>query len=711
MATLEKIRNKAGLLIGEVGLALIAFILGDFLQSGSTFFHQSKEKVAVVDGHSIGIMEFQNEQERFINNYKNSTGESPSEAQSDQIRQMVFEQLVGKILINEKSKKIGFVVSKEELADMVIGNNISPIVQQYFRNPQTGMFDRNSLIQFLQQVESDDWSMYSPEDQRRLQSSREMWLGIEKNIAEQKLQEKFSSLLVSGLVVNSLDAKAAFDDNAVSVDFNFVTQSFNSIPDTDVEVSDAEVAKLYELRKNTFKQDHSKIINYIAVNILPSETDFTEISSQIEKLKDELADANNPMDLINENSDEPFLDAYVSTSELSNEAKSFVESASIGAIDGPVLTNRTYSVRKLIDVKRAPDSVKINQIAFPTYDEDRVKSMTDSLIKVIKSGKSFAEVAFEQTNGQSNGDIGWHTETSLIKNSGVIFPDLDVFFNAKVNDVFTVRSSHGIHLMKVVEKTKPVMKYKIGEIRKEVTPSTETYNKLYSDLNQYIVKNNTLELFKTAAQEAGYFCQMNIPLLENQNNIASIENTRQVIRWAFNSKKGDISEIFECQNRAYFVVAAVEGELKAGIRPLREVSDFLKRELINEKKGAKIIENLKAKNLTSLEEYAEAMNSTLQEVKFVTFSTPRITGIGLDPIVNSRAIASEVGRITGPFAGKMGVYVLSLTAKNTSNETYDEVVQKQQLNMQNSYRTMQLVQDNRILKEKATIEDNRSRFY
>lgn len=49
MATLEKIRSKAGLLVLVVGVALFAFIIGDFLNSGSTYFRQSQEKVAEVD--------------------------------------------------------------------------------------------------------------------------------------------------------------------------------------------------------------------------------------------------------------------------------------------------------------------------------------------------------------------------------------------------------------------------------------------------------------------------------------------------------------------------------------------------------------------------------------------------------------------------------------------------------------------------------------
>ena len=45
MATLEKIRSKGIFLLVIVGLALLAFLLGDFLNSGSTFFNQRKNKI------------------------------------------------------------------------------------------------------------------------------------------------------------------------------------------------------------------------------------------------------------------------------------------------------------------------------------------------------------------------------------------------------------------------------------------------------------------------------------------------------------------------------------------------------------------------------------------------------------------------------------------------------------------------------------------
>ena len=709
MATLEKIRSKAGLLIVIVGFALFAFVFGD-LQSCQPFFQQSQNKVALVNGEAIEYEDFSNRLEMTTNNYKNSMGVSLTESQLDDIRQNVFDEMVGSILLKKISEKIGFAVGKDEYTDLIMGENISPMIQQIpiFQNQQTGAFDRNALLQFIQVMESDDnLKMYPPETQQQILSQRESWANVKKAALEQRLLGKFSTLIMSAIVSNSLEAKAAFDDNAVSVDFNAVSQLYNMIPDTDVEVSDSEVAKLYEQRKSNFKQEGAKVISYISVNILPSEADYSDALSRLEAIRDEFQNSANTSEIVNENSDIPFIDAYISESQLNFDIKEFATTASIGDVEGPILTGRIYNMHKLLSVKQGSDSVKVNQIMFPGTDESIYKSTIDSIIKVVRSGKSFSDVALDETGGQSNGDMGWHTELSLVR--GVDAKFANALFDANQNDIFTVTSSSGVHLIQIVEKTKPVKKYKIATITVDVTPSTETYNKLYNNLNQYISKNNNLEKFKAAAAEAGYVIQTNAYILENQNNLANIENSRQVIRWANSNKRGAISDIFECQN--FFIAAAVEGEVKSGFRPLAEISDMLKRELIDEKKGAKIIESLKSKNLNSLEDYGEAMNSNIQDVRFLTFSTSRITGLGFDPKVNAHALAAEEGKLTGPFAGNNAVYVILLTNKTVNEQEFNKEMQQQQMNMQNSYKIMQFINNNSLLKDKAKIEDNRSRFY
>ena len=195
-----------------------------------------------------------------------------------------------------------------------------------------------------------------------------------------------------------------------------------------------------------------------------------------------------------------------------------------------------------------------------------------------------------------------------------------------------------------------------------------------------------------------------------QINIGNIQGTRPVILWALNNKKGAISDIYECQSGEYFVVAAVENTLPEGYRPLASVSNLLQRELLNRKKGEKLVADLKAKNLITLEQYAEAMNTSPQQVISLTFATPVISGtIGAEPVLNVEAPLAPLNQVAGPFAGKNRVYAIVVTDKR--EEDIPEEMQKQQVQMQNMSRAYQLVQSPELLRENAKIINNLSRFF
>lgn len=711
MATLEKIRNRAGLLVGAVGLALLAFIIGDFLKSGSTFFHQSKETIVIVDGESVGYREFMQRVEDMSNTYKNNFGGTLPEDQQDRIRQAVYDEAVGKILLYNESKKTGLTVGAEELADMIMGKNISPMVRQYFTNPKTGDFDRNALMQFLQIIESEDmWLNYSEAEQQQLAIQRMQWDDMKKAIVEQKTVGKLTAFLSSAMVFNAIDAKAAFEENNVNVDFNFVAQPYTSIPDSEVDVPEKEIKSLYEKRKEEFKQEEARVVDYVSVAIAPSSKDVREALVRLDTVRSEFQRTGDIADIVNDNSDVKYADVYRSSTDLNESERVFAGKAEIDDVEGPVSEgNNLYYVHKLIGKKETSDSVKLNLLVLPNFADDvKVRAYADSLTQVVTGGKPFSEMALELTGGQGNGDAGWQTEISLFQN-GLDVKFIDAIFKSDTGEVFFHKGTIRNYLVQVSEKTNPVAKYKIGTVQYQITASQETMNKIYNDLSAYITHNNKLESFKNSGESAGYTVQKEVLVYASQPGLPSVESSRPVIRWAFNSKKGSISEIMQCGD--YYVVAAVEGKLEKGYRPLKDVADILKRELLNQKKGEKIVKSLETKNLTSLEAYARAMNTELQEVKFVTFSTPRISTIGAEPAVNVVALSTEKGKISKPFAGKTAAYVLSVTERRTGEHPFDEKIQMRQLDVQNSYRAMLFMRDNALLKENAKIEDNRIRFF
>ena len=107
MATLEKIRNRAGVLVAVViGLALLAFILGDLLSSGGSLFNRAQMEVAKIGGTSIPfemlqakIDESENLQKMFSNQL------SLDEQTVLRIREQVWQDLVRTYTMEDQYKE------------------------------------------------------------------------------------------------------------------------------------------------------------------------------------------------------------------------------------------------------------------------------------------------------------------------------------------------------------------------------------------------------------------------------------------------------------------------------------------------------------------------------------------------------------------------------------------------------------------------------
>lgn len=711
MATLEKIRSKAGLLVLIVGLALFAFIIGDFLNSGSTYFRQSQERIANIDGEVIKIQDYQNRVDEMAEMYKMQTGQSSlPEEYMTQIRQSVFDGMIQEVVLDEATGKLGMTVSPEELFDMVQGENISPLIQQMqmFANPQTGQFDKAALLNFLKAIDTDNLAGYPAEQQAELLKAKNFWLFWEKNIKRQRLEQKYTTLLSKAIAANKLDAKEAFDANAESADIVYAMQSYASIPDSTIQVSKKEIEKLYNQRKELFKQKEGRMIKYLAVDIRPSKEDYDKAQAEMEELKAELSGSVKVADVVNENSEVPYMDAFFTEKAFDPELKQFATTAEVGAVYGPVFENDKYRLFKLVDKTVAPDSVKVSHIMLAGKTEAETKALADSLTNVLKNGGDFEALAKEFSADQAaekGGELGWFTEATALR--GVNEEFKNTVFSAPLNTISVVKSLYGTHLVKVTDKTPNVTKYKVADIDMTVSPSSKTYSNIYNELNQFLSKNNTIAKLDENAKEAGYNLVSDLTITGADQTLGGIKNSRPVIRWAFQNDKGSVSEIFECNDK--FVVAAVQNKLPEGYRSVDMAAPALRTELVNQKKGEKIAAELAAKNLTSVDAYAQAMNSSVDSVKFVSFGTRRISGIGVEPKMNAMVSLAETDRVSAPVEGNNGVYVFEVYAKNKENKTFNEADEVRALDASNAYRIQyQAIQS---LVNKAEVEDNRIRFY
>ncbi|MDR1336210.1 MAG: SurA N-terminal domain-containing protein [Tannerella sp.] len=710
MATLEKIRNLSGLLVGVVGLALFAFIIGDFLNSGSSYFRTPPDQVAKVEGTAINYNYYQSRIEEMTNVYKmgNNMSNLPEEYLT-QIRQSVYTSLVQEIVLNGALDKLGIKVTPEELFDMIQGENVSSMVQQIplFADPQTGVFNKARALNILKTIENMD---AVPQEQRaELENVRNYWLFWERNIKQQRLQEKYTALLSRAIVANPLDARNAYEGGLESSDIVYAMQPYATVADSLISVSDAEVKRLYDQRKEQFRQKEARMMDYISVDIRPSEEDFQQVSKDIEQVKTELATTHTVTEMVNIHPEMQYLDAFKPEKAWDLDVATFLAKAEINDVEGPVFKDDSYRLCKLVDKTVAPDSVKVSHIFLTAQSGADVQALADSLLNVLTAGGSFEELAAawsaDQQSAANGGEVGWITEEIALTQIGEDFKN--TLFSAELNRPVIAKTQAGTHIVKITEKTAAVPKYKVADITLKVTPSTKTYGLIYNELNQFLAKNNSAEKIRESARDAGYSLVPNVRVTTEDRTIASVPDSRQVVRWAFEgSGRDEVSTIFEC--RSHFVIAIRKSILPEGYQPFESVAPMLRYELVGRKKGEKIVEELKAKNLQTLEACAMVMNATPDTVKFINMNTSRITGIGMEPVLNAEIAYAPENQLTGPVAGANGVYVFIVTNRVKEAREYDEQQEARTLEAGNAYRVgYQAVQ---ALVDKATVVDRRIRF-
>ncbi len=251
MATLEKIRNRAGVLVAVViGFALLAFILGDFLNSGKTLFSDSQFEIAEIAGNSISYQKYQKELNDIIEINKFSTGKSAlDEATTQKIQSQTWNQLEREYVLADEYSELDIDVSSQELWDMVQGENVHPIIQNLFTNPETGELNTMAVIRFLKTYDQD------PTGQQKA-----YWLFVEDQMIQERMFTKYTNLISKGLYTTKAEAQSELNNINKKVDFEFVIQNINTIPDSLIEIKSGDLKTYYEYHQNEFKQEASRNI-------------------------------------------------------------------------------------------------------------------------------------------------------------------------------------------------------------------------------------------------------------------------------------------------------------------------------------------------------------------------------------------------------------------------------------------------------------------
>ncbi len=683
MTALEKIRSHSVLLLIIVGVAMLAFILGDFINSGSTFFQRSREFIGSVAGEQIHITDYEQKREQLTEVYKIESGRNDfDEDMQAYINNQVWQSTVMQLALNAQTEEIGMTVTPDELSNLCIGANPHQLIQQRraFQD-ENGKFSQAGLIQFLSSINQD---VESQDQAAALKQARTYWMYWENAVRLTHLQEKYTNLLTQLVGANKIDAKAAFDARQTSATVKYVSQPYYAIADSLVKVNEGDVKKLYEARKAQYKQEPNRALQYISFDVVPSADDFAEAEKWINGLQNEFATTDEITLVTNSNSDIPYTGYNYSATTIPAQYRDFAfgKGAKAGQVSEISFADNTYAMARIVEAGYSlPDSVSLRFTILTDANQ------LDSLKREWKRG-----------NYGTAQEIGWVEELELPKE--VIVPA----FTSKKNAIFTNAYGTSLQVFQVIDRSKATPKAKVAILSREVKPSSRTYANIYNTAKQYVVNNNTQELFLANADSLDLTVYPAFNLNENANKVGELKNSRGIVRWAYNSDLGAISDVFECGNS--FVVATLTEVNDGEYRSLESVRAELSRELLNKKKAELIAGKLAG--VTTLEEAATILDSEIETAENITLSSYRF-GNANEPAVIGAAVALEGTALSAPVAGKSAVYMLQGVSKTTAEGEFNEASELAQLNMMNSYSLpYQLVN---LINEDTKIEDNRAMFY
>lgn len=687
MSTIGKIRKRSGLLIIVIGLAMAAFILGDFFSaSGQT----NSVVVGEIAGDEIDLQDFDRRVQNEIDAVKQANP-SLTEAQSNQIRNQVWNMMIREKIFYPQLKELGMIVSKEEYDDVRFGENVLPDLQndQTFRDQETGQFNKSNVQQYFVYLQ---------------QNFPALWETQKQSIISSRLGSKYNNLLKKGIVVNSVEAKDDVAAKANTVSLEFVQQKYASVPDSAVTVTESDIKTYYNAHKGEakYKQTVNRTADFVVFNVEASEKDKEDIKNELNRLKADFESTDSDSAFVTLNNEVPYQRAQTYAPGTFPNADSLITSASAGTVVGPFVNGTNMFLTKVI-FNGEDKEVNAKHILLKPDANNSVevlKTRADSLMKVAKKNKNFAELAKKYSTDQGSavkgGDLDWFGRGQMVA------PFEKGAFSTKKGGMVIVESQFGVHLIKV-EDTRPVDLISVANITRVIEPSSATIDVAYNKASQLSISyNSAKEFLAEAGKEYSLLSATNVA--PNATFVPGINgDPKDFVRWMFRSELNEVSDAMELGNQ--IIVAALTQVNEEGEPQLAAVKDRMEREVIKEKKA----ELLKAKfSGSTLQEMATSVGATVETANNVSFSNAVLTGAGREPKVIGMALASKEKEVSSVIAGENGVYVFAVTSI-TEGTTGNAEVSKTAL-QNNVANRVDFAAYNALL-EKQGVKDERYKFY
>jgi peptidyl-prolyl cis-trans isomerase D len=706
MAIIGKIRKHSGLAVIIIGVAIAAFVIGDFGKKSA----RGTSDLGIVNGEEIPYQEFSAQVDQTLETQKENTGSDKiTDQETYQIRQSTWDQMVRNILMGEEYEALGLAVSPEELFDQVQGRQPHRYILQYFKDPNTGQYNPAMVLNYLKNLDQME------------PKAKAQWLQFEKAISEDRIQTKFNTLVSKGYYVPRAFLKKDFVAQTKSLKVRFVAPQLFDIPDSTIKLTDADFQKFYDKNKGFFYQDQAyRDLDYVVFEVKPSDIDRKKTAEEVVSLYRDFSTSADAMNFANANSDSKVDSTFMKKGKLPGILDSLMFTSPVGTFVPPFEFNDAWYMAKLIDLQERPDSMNGFQILVTwqglgnesvkrTKEEAKVKA--DSLLAVLKKSppEMFSQVAKTISDYPSakedGGELKWFTDGD---------PNYDPFFTAglplKPKELTVIETRIGYSVFMLGEKTKPSKKAKVALLTRSIEPSNQTFQDTYMLASAFAGQHKTPEAFDKGATAAGIQKRSAQSVKVMDNFIMGLPNAREIVRWAYAepTKVGEVSHVFDLTGK--YVVVVLKSISEKGQQSLEAVKPRIEPSVRNIKKVEILAERMTKAMAANkdINVLASQFNSKV-DTTVLTFAGFSRTALGREPEVTGKIFTLPKGALQGPVSGNFGAYfvIIDDIIEAPAKEDY-------------TYEKMQLHQgfDSRVnsqlfttIEQAATIKDNRQLFY
>lgn len=675
MLTLNTLRTRFGVVLSIViVLALLAFIISLGPEMG---FGNQDPVVGVINGDKVTYTEYLDEYETVK---ASNGGNEATDEQADALARATWQSLVSKHFLIPDFGKAGIEVSQDERLSMLSGEHPSQVYYSMFADQQTGDYDVQAITSFLSQMNS------NPQYQS-------LWDYINSQAILERLSSKFAGVVKAGTYVNSLEVEQGLTAANESRNGRYVALPYNTIADSLVTVSDAEIQKYYDEHQSFYKKLPHRSLTYVVFDVEPTDEDLKALEEKVMAAGEEFAQTEDIRAYVRKNLGS-VTENYISESMLSEEEAVMLE----GKQYGPVLKINEWVMSRPVDIKEAPDSIGLSHIVLSAANA----SVADSLMTALKGGADFAAAAAAHsaatTTAQAGGDLG------VLPFTAVPVEMADDLASAKVGDIIKTEAGEVIQIFKVTRADAKKKHVLIGSVTFPVEPSSATRRTVHSAASIFAVDaKGSVDKFNAAANAAAITPRV-ARLQQGERSLSVLEKSHEIARWAHGAKAGEISEIFNMGNA--YVIAMITDIDDSKVAPVSEVKLNIEQTLRRDKKFAMLKDKLAG---SSLEAVAQSAGVEIKPFENAKFSDYGIGEMSLEPrVAGAVATTVETGKLSAPVQGYTSAVVFVVDNVNKAEaQTAEAEKVLQQTNLEATATQASVM----ALQRMVEIEDLRGQYF